>query len=377
MRTLLLVLLLVALFSGTALWYQQNPGVVEMTWLGHHLEMSIAVFIAALIVALFVVYTVIRFIMGLLNIPNVFRSTLSRYHLTQGLEDIEDGFTALYTENPRALKRIGKRLKSRIKSSQLPELFLGHSALLVENYDDARLHFLKLTQIDSMAYMGYYGLARISIAQHDQLAAISYLDHALTYEPNSLPARYMLLNLTVMEGQFERSLKDVNKILKTDPDNKFLLMQKTDCLIGYADHLADSGLYSKSLSLLKEALALNPDDLDVQIQYVQTLLDAGKSKEAQKVITKIWETIPNEYFAPLYTSIRNADTDIDRYKVLQDLFKVNPDDPVTLILKARYATKARLWGPAHDAINALIEQGLPQSEIAPLVQNLQDAENQR
>lgn len=377
MRTLLFVLILIALFSGAALWYQANPGFVEIIWLGYQIEMNIAVFIGLAFLSTSALYVIIRFVLGILNIPYIFRRTLSNYHVRQGLEDIEDGLTALYIENPSSLKRIGHKLKSRIQWSRISDLFIGHGALLAKDYGTARDHFHILTKHEATAYLGFYGLARVAVDEKNNSVAIAYLDKALSYQPQSLPALYMRLNLLIMEEEVEKSLKQIENLLKQDPDNKYLMIQRVDALMKLADQTYQTGPISKCLTYLKQAYKYNPQDLDIQIRLIEVLQESGKDREAEKLMYHIWETAPHDAVASLYLANKPTQTPIEIYKALQDLLKHNPDHVVSLKLKAKHAANARLWGPAHEAINQLHTNGLPASEVAPLIQHLQEKENQR
>ena len=375
MRILLLIIIQVALFSALAFWYQQNPGTIEISWLGYQFELSVALFIGLLIVGLYLLSLAWRIIASIFNLPQFFRSKLSNYYRKQAVKDLEDGLTALYAEDAQALSKMAKRLKSHLKSSLISDVLMGQSALLNYDHKKANRHFYELTKHKPLAYIGYYGLARVAIQQKQQSNAITFLDHALSHQPKAHPARYMLLNIALMENQFDRALKEANILLKQDPENAFLIQQKIDALTGLADELAENGDYAKSISHLNEAYKLDPVDFDTQMQYVQTLVDAGKMRDAKKLMHKIWAEDPNEHLVSLYLIDEHGASDNDRYQALVSLLKHNPEHPVSLVLRARFATKARLWGPAHDAINKLMSMNHSQPDVTKLIQNLQKAEN--
>ena len=97
----------------------------------------------------------------------------------------------------------------------------------------------------------------------------------------------------------------------------------------------------------------------------------------KKLIQKIWTLDPNEHFVSFYLDTAKNGNEMETYTNLQTLLVHNPHHPVSLVLQTEQAIRARLWGPAHEAINKLIEQNHPQSEITMLIQKLQAAENQK
>jgi len=374
MRTLLFILIQVALFTLLAFWYQQNPGDLRIDWLGYRLEMSIAVFLilTGLLIGLF--YTAIRLILNIFHLPSFFRARYAKYNQMRGVHAVEDSLVAYLAQDSRLLQKTGKYVGSFLKASPLNFFFRGEAALLTEDYPKAGALFKTLTQHDSMAFAGYYGLMRLALTQQDLSKAIVYADLALSQNPEALPLRKKIADLSLEIKDYERSLKEINILLRQTPKSISLLKKKSTALYHLAQEERSKNNSRQGLEFTEQALKITPDHQDLVTLHIKLLRDLGKERAAAKALEKAWQTAPQENYVQLYLAVKGTKTDLEKFKSVQNLVSFSPDHPESYLATANYAVKAQLWGPAHDALNKLIDKGIKSKAVYLLMEALEKAE---
>ena len=377
MRTLLLILLYAVGLTLTAFWYQKNPGMLEITWLGYHIEVSVAVFIilTGLLVGGF--YAVTRLILNIFHIPSFFRARYAKYNQMRGVHAIEDSLIAFIAQDAKLLKKTGKYVGSFLKESPLNFFFRAEAALAAHEFQKADTLFKTLTKHDSMAFAGYYGLMKLALAQKDLPKAIAYGDLALTQNQNALPVRKKIANLSLQAHQYDRALQALDYLLKLSPKSASLTKKKGQALYQMALALQTKEQTKDALSYAEQALKFTPNFHDLLLLQVELLKKLGKEKPAAKAIEKAWQTAPHDNFVPLYLEAKSSKTDLENYKAVQRLVSFAPDHPESNITAARYALKAQLWGPAHDALNKLTDQGIKSKAVYELMADLEAAEKKK
>tara|TARA_R110002095_G_scaffold129785_4_gene112549 strand:- start:26 stop:1156 length:1131 start_codon:yes stop_codon:yes gene_type:complete len=374
MRTLLFILIQVALFTLLAFWYQQNPGDLRIDWLGYRLEMSIAIFLllTSLLVALF--YTLVRFILNIFHLPAFFRARYAKYNQMRGVHAIEDSLVAYLAQDSKLLKKTGKYVGSFLKISPLNFFFRGEAALLNQDYPKASALFKTLTQHDSMAFAGYYGLMRLALTQQDLPKAIVYGDLALAQNPEALPIRKKIANLSLETQNYGRALREITLLLKKNPHSVSLMKKKSIALYHLAQEERSKNNHRQALEFTEQALKITPDQQDLVSLHIKLLRDVGKERAAAKALEKAWQTGPQDSYLQVYLDIKGTKTDLEKFKSIQNLVSFAPDHPESYLATATYATKAQLWGPAHDALNKLMDKGIKSKAVYVLLDALEKAE---
>ncbi len=377
MRTLLLILIQAVLLTLLAFWYQQNPGTLQIEWLGYTIEVSIAVFLILTAALVGGFYMVVRLILNIFHIPSFFRSRYAKYNQMRGVHAIEDSLIAFLAQDTHLLKKTGKYVGSFLKKSPLNFFFRGEAALLAKDFAKADALFKNLTKHESMAFAGYYGLMKSALAQNDLPKAIAYGDLSLTQNQNALPVRKKIADLSLEVRQYDRALQELNYLLRLSPGSISLMKKKSKALYFLALDFKEKTHLKEALSCVEKALKLTPDVHDLLMLYITLLREIGKERAAGKAIEKAWQIAPHKDFTPLYLDVKSSKTDLENFKAIQRLVSFAPDHPESYITLAHYAIRAQLWGPAHDALNKLIDRGIKSKAVYKLMANLEKAEKKK
>ncbi len=114
MKALLVSCFFSILFAAVALWYLQDPGIVEIIWLGYEVHLSVATGILTLLIALFMLLLLLGGSLWLLGIPIRFISFLQDHRKREAQHHLLEQLTAFeaekFTEALYHQKKIGKIL---------------------------------------------------------------------------------------------------------------------------------------------------------------------------------------------------------------------------------------------------------------------------
>jgi predicted Zn-dependent protease len=109
--------------------------------------------------------------------------------------------------------------------------------------------------------------------------------------------RYGLVRALIRARKFQRARGELDKLLRKHPSRIHYLVLE-------ADLLRKSGQPKKGLRVLKDALALYPDNYPISIYYTETLLELGRPADAQRLLEKLQRTRPQD--AELYSLLARA-----------------------------------------------------------------------
>ncbi len=102
--------------------------------------------------------------------------------------------------------------------------------------------------------------------------------------PNVPMGQYALARLALRSGDFELALENAEAVSKSSPD-------WTDAQLLYARTLLVTGRTDDSLAIGAD-LAARHDEVEVQLQYAELLLSAGRPREAETRLNQILTTNP-------------------------------------------------------------------------------------
>src|SRR5262249_41752206 len=112
------------------------------------------------------------------------------------------------------------------------------------------------------------------------------------------------------------------------------------------------------------------------------LRDAGRQRQAQRVIEAAWRVAPEPALAEVYTSLVPDETPLQRMQRMQHLAAANPDHIESHLVLAEAALRARLWGEARRHLagtgvkpDADTETPLPSARASRLMAEVEEAEN--
>lgn len=373
MRSLLFVLLQICLLTALGLWFSQNPGYVQLEWLGYRLETSMGILLGTFGAGALVAYGLGFFLLGIFRIPSFLRSRYRKYNHIRGLHAVEDSLSAWIAQDPKGLKRASKFVGSFLKDSPLNYFFRAEGAFLEHNLPKAKKLFEILTKTPAMAFVGYYGLLRLALINHNTEQALYYGKLALTENPHSFVAHKKMVALALALNKYEEALEHLTLLLNHSPSPD-LKAQRGRILVTLATQAKNQKDKRRAYTLIKQALEDIPSDYVAVCLYSQLLKEDNKPKQALRVLEEGWEKSPHASFLPLYLELKEIKTPLEAFKAVQRLVSYAPTHEESLFATAEYALKANLWGLAQEAITQLSCKNNPSDRVTALQNDLRVSE---
>src|SRR5690348_1292843 len=133
------------------------------------------------------------------------------------------------------------------------------------------------------------GLYELGVAEsvRDNKKALAHLDAALALAPSLSGARYARAVIVAQQGEYEKSISDLRKILETEPRN-------INALYSLGDDLLKASRPDEAVKLLAQAAALAPEDPKILLRYSQALMRAGNPTEAHAVMQRFQAIKPSD-----------------------------------------------------------------------------------
>jgi HemY protein len=365
---------LITLLSLGLAWLAEKPGHLMLTWFGYRFETSM--FVAALALGAFVALLifVIQLLRVILQGPEAFRMFLSMRRKNKGLEAIARGLVAVGAWDVRLAQRAAKTAQNYLGDTPLTLLLRSQTAQLTGDKEKARLSFEAMLQNPQTRLLGLRGLYVEAQRAGDAANAAAYAEAAARMKADLPWASTALLITQARENKWDSALDTIKA------RQRYRMIDRVE-----ARRLRAVALTAKATMLLEthreqarslsvEAYLLDPTLAPAAVQAAQLYAEIEDFKSASKILERVWKISPHPSLAHLYVNLRKGDTAKDRLKRAQNLLRLKPNEPESLIAYASAAAEARDFALARNALKPLLNEA-PTQRVCLLMSRLSEAEN--
>ncbi len=120
---------------------------------------------------------------------------------------------------------------------------------------------------------------------HDLGAARGVLHDAVEERPGFLHALGIMVEVRIEKGEDQEALAILNRYLARAPGHPWALGKKSR-------ELARLKLFDEAIEVSEKALALSPDDPEVQIEAASRYIDAGRDARAEPLLQRAAHAVP-------------------------------------------------------------------------------------
>lgn len=371
-RLILFLIVLIALGLGFS-WLADRPGQVAVTWQGDIYQFDLivmAVAIVALIVAVMVVWAIIRTI---LDSPYIMQNFMRRRSREQGYKALSNGFIAAGSGDAETARRMAARADRMLSDEPLTTLLKAQTALLEDRHEDAKERFSDMLDDEKTRLLGLRGLYLEASRDDDGLAARQFAGKAAELEPRLSWAGKARQDFAATSGEWEDALAalEANKTNRiTDKDS--YKRQRAVLLTAHAMsvELSEPKIAKRET---QQALKLAPSLVPASLVEARVLTRMGDIRQASKVLEAQWKLSPHPEVADSYVHVRPGDSAVDRLARARTLEKLRPNHPESQFAIARAALEATQYEVAREAAAALI-RSRPTERAFLLMADIEDAE---
>lgn len=361
--------LLTLLLGFATFWLHKHPSVVSFAGYGYQISTSLSVIFVGGVILIFLLRFLYQASIWIFQIPTTLKSSWNTYRQEKNQKVFASVvLNSLHGEFPYAVKE-GEKIAGAYKNDPFFNYVYGCSHLENQNVAEAQLYFEAMIQEPAQKLMGFAGLADCKRAQNDLIGERNALEQILDLEPHAVWALKALFeNLKNLQ-----EYKKAKEILSRIEDLSF--MTESEIKAAWAD------LYwqdSKSAQLsdvekekrLRQAHFLMPNDPQIAIDLAEQLKKMDKIRQGIDVLASTWNMNPTQSLGDAYASFFKELNGLEVYQQIKKLTQSEALNYESLLLRARYALQASLWGEARQDLMILVDS-FPTPEIYKLLSDLE------
>ncbi|MBY0500851.1 MAG: hypothetical protein K2P93_02475 [Alphaproteobacteria bacterium] len=374
MKWILVFLLLIMFAAGMGLWFLQDPGQMEIVWLGYELQLSLALGFLICVFFFFSLFFCIRVLSWFLGIPFRWLSSIKKAKLLTAKHELVELLSSYEAELFFDALSHQKKAARRLSTNPLFLWISGITFEKAEKHLEAEKCFLELVNKPSTAFLGLKGQIRAALHRDDIKSAYGLLQHTEKLLPKSPWVLKQLLTISREQKNFKKAS---NLVLRLEDLGYFTTAQSKKQLayFQFQEAMQSKTSEAQKESLLRQSHYLDPSLYEATEVFAQLLFDKGHKSYALSAIEATWNLSPTQKLGELYLTIIMPQSAIDAFQVVCKLVKNNPSHNESLTLLSSIAIKAKLWGEARAHLSTLLAQN-PTSEAYRLLASLELEEHQ-
>jgi len=369
MKGALLLLLVTVAIASISLWYLQDPGYIEISWLGYDVEFTVVVgFLILLFLFLFIVFTA-RLLRWLFGIPSRWFSFFQRLQDKKANDELLDLLSAYEAETLNEALQHQKKAAPRLVNNPF---FLWVSGNLFEKAEkpfEAEQCFMDLTKNPGAAFLGFKGQIRAAMHRGDLKSAHNLLKHARELTPSS---PWVLKHFLALARE-QKNFKEAESLVLQLEDLGYLSSDQSKKQMAYLQYqqaLQPETTPAEKEVLLRQSHFLDPSLAEATEVFALLLQEQGLITYALTALEETWEMTPKQILGDLYLKIASPSDDIAAYQIAKNFVKNNSKNPESRLFLARIAYQAKLWGEARAHLMPLLKQN-PNHEVYHLLARLE------
>ncbi len=369
MKWILFILVLALALSSLGLLSLQDPGIVEIVWLGYDIQLTA---LLAFLIFLFVLLIIILFGCGiswLLGMPVKWFSFFQRSRKRKAEFELLELLSSYEAETFSGALPHQKKGAHNFTDNPFFLWVSGNAFERAENHLEAEKCFMALTKNSSTTFLGLKGQIRAAIHRGDLKSAYDLLKHAEKFSPTSPWVLKHLLALTREHKKWEKAetlilrLEDLGYLTPEQSKKQIAFVQ-------YQQSLQPKISLAQKEVFLRQAHSLDPSLAEATMVLAPLLQKQGHITYALTALEATWSLNPTQILGDLYLKIAEPRDDMSAFQEAQTLVKNNPQHAESLLFLARMALNAKLWGEARVFLTELLKQN-PTTHVYQLLSRLE------
>jgi HemY protein len=344
----------VGVIVAAAVWLSDNPGKVEINWLGYRIETYFGVLLLVACVAAGGIALLYRVWRGLLGAPGEFISRRRFRRREDGYRALALGMAAAAAGDREESRRLARRADTLLQDPDLTRLLSAQAATLNGDNAAARRYLDALVDNDETAFLGLTGLMRQAMVDGDDEALLSLAERAHKVRPDSAFVVDTLFNLQTRGARWsdaQATLFDaVRRQVKTEAQ---AIGHRTTIFNARALEAEASARFDETLDLAEKALSTTGDFVPAGVLSARMLEQAGKSRKAIRLLEDLWRRNPHPDLVGAYLRLWPLEAPLERLKRVQQLTSENASVMESRLALAAAALEASLWGEARRTLTAI------------------------
>ena len=371
----IICVVLVTVLVGTAVFFADHPGQVEILWQGWQVETSLAVLAAAAILAALVAGLLFSMLSLILDAPRRLLRVRRERRRRSGYRALAQGMVAVAAGDPQEARRYAKKADLLLADPPLTLLLSAQAAQLGGDEGAAKRFFTAMLERPETEFLGLRGLLNQALRAGDRSTALRLATRATELRPGTRWAVQSRFDLETGEGRWEAARETLAKATKRRLVTPREARHHRGVILYELSRtaLAD-GDQRRATGLAAEARVITEDLATPVVHYARLLVGQRRIGRAAQAVEHAWRTAPHPDLAQVYGEIQQGEAPLARVKAFERLAAQNPTARESHLALAEAALDARLWGEARRHLNDALATG-ETPRLCRLMARLEEAEH--
>lgn len=353
----------------------EQPGSLTIEFAGWHMEASIPVAIAGVLLLVAAIIVLWAVAVALLRLPSRVSGGAKEKRRAKGFDLLSQGLIAVGSGDVARAKKAAHVALKLLPDEPLTQLLAAQAAQLAGDRHSAAQAFHKMTLKPETKLLGLRGLHIEAKRRDDPEAAHHFAKAAHDIAP--LPwAGGALLDHHAAQGEWDKAREAVEasvaaKALDAESGQQLhAVIETAMAMEKEREHPHDA------LHLARQALKRRPGFAPAAAAAARVLIAHGDRKKALKLIESVWAVKPHPDIAQIYLEAAPGESNVQRLARVERLARNAPNAPESALVVAEAALAARDFRRARAALAPLVGEGKnPTAHACLLMAEIEDAEH--
>ena len=338
--------------STIAMWFADNTGFIEISWLGWQIETSLSIFALIILITFFAVYVIFKFTHNVFLLPLKLKKSFINRNKKKAEMALEEGLLAsVYGDSQRMIRSYALS-KKYLKQSPLLLLLKLQNGLIKKNEVDCFNTFKKMLDFPASSPIAIRGLISLATKNSDKELFSNIL--------NSAKLKKVSLNYFIDEA-FNFCIKnDSWEVLKNFSSNEkkkdYRNMKTFLSFIDFklAEKNFNKGNLNEASYTLKKIISnkvLLPPVVDMYFK----LNFKSSRRNLKKILKDYWKFFPNENILDLILNYFKELNILEKVKLLTEVLHGHDNLYFKYLMLGKIKAKAKIWGDSKKDLLKSIE----------------------
>ena len=373
MIRVVIFLVVIGLLAFGAVWLEDRPGEVMITWLGYRIEtsvMDLAMVLVALVVVAIMLWSGIR---ALMRSPGLVGNHLRARRGARGYRAVSQGLVAVGSGDAVAARKFMDEANRVAPGEPLTLLLQAQTAQLSGDRAGAARSFERMAGRNDTRLLGLHGLFVEARRRNDPAAALLHAEEAT--KQASVPgwAGHALLEFRCIAGDWSGALQRLEHNIKSKLLEKSTYQRQRAVLLTAQAIAVQDGDRDRAKELALEATKLAPGLVPAAALAGRLFAEAGDTRKAGRIIEAAWRINPHPDLAEAYAHLRPGDSARERLARVESLAAKAQGNVEAALAVARAALDAQEFVIARRALAPLV--AAPSRRVATLMAELEQKQH--
>jgi len=362
---ILVFVTVIALLAYGADFLMESGGGIQITLAGTEYTLGPLQSVIAglgLLVLVWVILKLLSLLVATLKFLSGDETAISRYfdkgRERRGYQALSDGLMALASGEGRLAMSKAAKAEKNLGKPELTNLLTAQAAELAGDTQKASQAYKKLIGTESTRFVGVRGIMKQKLAEGDSETALKLAEKAHAMKPRHEEVQDFLLRLQAQAQDWSGARNTLSAKLKSGTLPRDVYRRRDAVLaLSEARDIVNEGASVESRERAIEANRQSPDLVPAAAMAARAYIDAGKPRNATRILKKAWESQPHPDLAAAFAAIEPDETPDQRLKRFATLTGIHPKHTETRLVQAELLIVATDFPEARRVLGELIDSG--------------------